>query len=31
MKIGDFEISALSDGRFALDVGQVFGVVPKVL
>ncbi len=31
MKLGDFEIWALSDGTFALDGGQMFGVVPKVL
>lgn len=31
MKLGEFEIHALSDGRFALDGGQMFGVVPKVL
>jgi len=31
MKLGEFEIYALSDGRFALDGGQMFGVVPKVL
>ena len=31
MKLGDFEIEALSDGTFALDGGQMFGVVPKVL
>src|SRR5439155_4877422 len=31
MKLGDFDIWALSDGAFALDGGQVFGVVPKVL
>jgi glyoxylase-like metal-dependent hydrolase (beta-lactamase superfamily II) len=31
MKLGDFEIVALSDGTFRLDGGQVFGVVPKVL
>lgn len=31
MKLGDFHISALSDGTFALDGGQMFGVVPKVL
>jgi len=31
MKLGDFDICALSDGAFALDGGQVFGVVPKVL
>lgn len=31
MKLGDFEIHALSDGTFCLDGGQMFGVVPKVL
>jgi glyoxylase-like metal-dependent hydrolase (beta-lactamase superfamily II) len=31
MKLGDFEIHALSDGSFALDGGQMFGVVPKPL
>ena len=31
MKLGQFEIYALSDGTFALDGGQMFGVVPKVL
>lgn len=31
MKLGQFEIHALSDGTFALDGGQMFGVVPKVL
>lgn len=31
MKLGDFEIWPLSDGTFALDGGQMFGVVPKVL
>jgi len=31
MKLGEFEIHALSDGTFALDGGQMFGVVPKVL
>ena len=31
MKLGDFELCALSDGTFALDGGQIFGVVPKVL
>lgn len=31
MKLGDFDIWALSDGTFALDGGQIFGVVPKVL
>ncbi|HEY6290360.1 MAG TPA: MBL fold metallo-hydrolase [Terriglobia bacterium] len=31
MNFGDFEISPLSDGTFALDGGQMFGAVPKVL
>lgn len=31
MKLGDFDIQVLSDGSFALDGGQMFGVVPKVL
>ena len=31
MKLGDFEIHALSDGMFRLDGGQMFGVVPKAL
>ncbi|HXJ91323.1 MAG TPA: MBL fold metallo-hydrolase [Terriglobia bacterium] len=31
MKLGDFEIQALSDGTFCLDGGQMFGVVPKPL
>src|SRR5574337_758447 len=31
MKLGAFEIYALSDGSFSLDGGQMFGVVPKVL
>lgn len=31
MKLGAFEIHALSDGTFGLDGGQMFGVVPKVL
>lgn len=31
MKLGKFEIDALSDGTFGLDGGQMFGVVPKVL
>src|SRR5438309_11319999 len=31
MKLGDFDIWALSDGAFALDGGQVFGAVPKAL
>lgn len=31
MKLGNFEIFALSDGTFALDGGQMFGAVPKAL
>lgn len=31
MRLGAFEIAILSDGTFALDGGQMFGVVPKVL
>jgi glyoxylase-like metal-dependent hydrolase (beta-lactamase superfamily II) len=31
MKLGRFELTALSDGTFALDGGQMFGVVPKPL
>ncbi len=31
MKLGEFDLWALSDGTFALDGGQMFGVVPKVL
>jgi glyoxylase-like metal-dependent hydrolase (beta-lactamase superfamily II) len=31
MKLGQFKIYAISDGSFALDGGQMFGVVPKVL
>jgi glyoxylase-like metal-dependent hydrolase (beta-lactamase superfamily II) len=31
MKLGRFDIYALSDGTFALDGGQMFGVIPKVL
>ncbi len=31
MKLGKFELFALSDGTFALDGGQMFGVVPKPL
>lgn len=31
MKLGAFDIALLSDGTFALDGGQMFGVVPKVL
>ena len=31
MKLGKFEIHAISDGTFKLDGGQMFGVVPKAL
>jgi glyoxylase-like metal-dependent hydrolase (beta-lactamase superfamily II) len=31
MKLGWFNIYALSDGTFALDGGQMFGVIPKAL
>ncbi len=31
MKIGKFDLEILSDGTFALDGGQMFGVVPKAL
>jgi glyoxylase-like metal-dependent hydrolase (beta-lactamase superfamily II) len=31
MKLGKFEIYAITDGTFKLDGGQMFGVVPKVL
>ena len=31
MKLGAFEIYPVSDGRFRLDGGAMFGVVPKVL
>lgn len=31
MKLGAFDISAVTDGRFRLDGGAMFGVVPKVL
>lgn len=31
MRLGAFELDILSDGTFALDGGQMFGVVPKVL
>lgn len=31
MKLGAFDLEILSDGSFALDGGQMFGVVPKVL
>jgi len=31
MKIGDYDIISIETGRFALDGGAMFGVVPKVL
>ena len=31
MQFGDFEIHFLSDGAFKLDVGAMFGIVPKAL
>jgi glyoxylase-like metal-dependent hydrolase (beta-lactamase superfamily II) len=31
MKLGTFDIHAISDGTFMLDGGQMFGVVPKVI
>ncbi len=31
MKLGEFELCAISDGHFWLDGGSMFGVVPKVL
>ncbi len=31
LPLGEFEISALSDGSFYLDGGAMFGVVPKIL
>ena len=31
MKIGEFEVAAIEAGRFRLDGGAMFGVVPKVL
>ena len=31
MRLGEFEIQAVSDGTFALDGGQMFGVVPKAI
>jgi glyoxylase-like metal-dependent hydrolase (beta-lactamase superfamily II) len=31
MKIGDIELCPISDGTFALDGGQMFGIVPKPL
>ena len=31
MKLGAFEIYPVTDGRFRLDGGAMFGVVPKVI
>ena len=31
MKLGKFQVDLLSDGEFALDGGQMFGVIPRVL
>jgi glyoxylase-like metal-dependent hydrolase (beta-lactamase superfamily II) len=31
MNLGEFELQVLSDGTFALDGGQIFGIIPKVL
>jgi len=31
MRLGDFELTTLSDDTFALDGGQMFGIVPKPL
>ncbi|HLW79217.1 MAG TPA: MBL fold metallo-hydrolase [Terriglobia bacterium] len=31
MKLGCFDLALISDGTFALDGGQIFGVVPKVM
>jgi glyoxylase-like metal-dependent hydrolase (beta-lactamase superfamily II) len=31
MKLGNFELHTINDGTFALDGGQMFGVVPKPL
>lgn len=31
LKIGDWEIYQLNGGKFALDGGAMFGVVPKVI
>ena len=31
IKLGDVRVHVLSDGRFALDGGAIFGVVPRVL
>ena len=31
MKLGDWNFRAFHDGRFKLDGGSMFGVVPKVM
>jgi glyoxylase-like metal-dependent hydrolase (beta-lactamase superfamily II) len=31
MKLGEFELHLVSDGRFKLDGGAMFGIIPKVL
>src|SRR5580765_7907569 len=31
LKVGDFDLQAISGGRFRMDGGAMFGVVPKVL
>ena len=31
MRLGEFDLLPISDGSFALDGGQMFGVVPKIL
>src|SRR5438034_2550391 len=31
MKLGAFDIDSVTDGRFRLDGGAMFGIVPKVL
>lgn len=31
MKLGKFELNIISDGRFKLDGGAMFGIVPKVI
>ena len=31
MRLGEFELSVVSDGTFALDGGSMFGIIPKVL
>ena len=31
MRLGDFELTSLTDGNFRLDGGAMFGVVPKPL